>query len=52
MTYYANCGVKKLPTKREIPSNVYDPRKTHALLVEILSKMQSELRNVNTGIGF
>ena len=44
--------VKKLPTKREISSTLYDPRKTQALSVERLSKMQSELRKINTRIGF
>ena len=44
--------VKKLPTKLEISSTLYDPRNTQALSVERLSKMQSELRNINTRIGF
>ena len=44
--------VKKQPTKQGISSTLYDPRKTQALSVERLSKMQSELRNINTCIGF
>ena len=44
--------VKKLPAKRGISSTLYVPRKTQALSVERLSKMQSELRNINTRIGF
>ena len=44
--------VKKLPTKREISSTLYDPRKTQALSVERLSKMQIELRKINTRMGF
>ena len=44
--------VKKLPTKRGISSTLYDPRKTQALSEERLGKMQSELRNINTRIGF
>ena len=44
--------LKKLPTKRGISSTLYDTRKTQALPVERLSKMQSELRNINTRIGF
>ena len=43
--------VKKLPTKRRRSSTVYDPRKTQTLSVERLSKMQRELRNINTRIG-
>ena len=31
---------------------LYDPRKTQALSVERLRKMQSELRNINTRIGY
>ena len=44
--------VKKLPTKRGTSSTLYDPRKTQALSVERLRKMQSELRNINTRIGY
>ena len=44
--------VKNLPTKRGISSTFYDPRKTQALSVERLGKMQSKLRNINTRIGF
>ena len=44
--------MKKLPTKRAISSTLYDPRKTKSLSVERLSKIQSELRNMNTRIGF
>ena len=44
--------VKKLQTKRGISSTLYDPRKIEVLSVETLSKMQSDLRNMNTCIGF
>ena len=36
----------KLPTKRGISNTLYDSRKTKALSVEKLSKMQSELQNI------
>ena len=44
--------VKKLTAKRGISSTLYDPRKTQALSVERLSKMDSELRDITTRIGF
>ena len=44
--------VKKLPTKRGISSILYDSRKTQAHSVKRLSKIQSELWNINTRIGF
>ena len=44
-------AVKKQPKKQGISSTLYDPRKTQALTVERLSKMQSELRNISTYIG-
>ena len=43
---------EKLSTKRGISSTYYDPRKTQALSVERLSKMQSKLRNSNACTGF
>ena len=43
---------KKVSTKRGISSTIYDPQKSQTLSVERLSKMQSELRNINTRIGF
>ena len=36
----------KLSTKRGISNTLYDSRKTKALSVEKLSKMQSELQNI------
>ena len=44
--------VKKLPTKRGISNTLYDAQKTQALSVERLSKMQSEIRNINTSVGY
>ena len=44
--------VKKLPTKRGISNTLYDAQKTQALPVERLSKMQSEIRNISTSIGY
>ena len=44
--------VNKILTKQGISSTLYDSRKTQALSVERLSKMQSELRNINTRIRF
>ena len=43
---------EKLSTTRGISSTLYDPRKTQALSVERLSKMQSKLRNANARTGF
>ena len=43
---------EKLSTTRGISSTLYDPRKTQALSVERLSKMQSKLLNANARTGF
>ena len=44
--------VKKLPTRRGILSTLCGPRRTQTLSLERLFQMQSELWNINNGIGF